>query len=166
MGQAGWMALVVGLTPMLMFFTVNPIHLAVGDFTWWQVMAAPGCHLLLLALFPTDARAIRAVCSAFFSGCCGVAVALMAWQLTLRPAPIIATAALCFALAAILFPTLPCRARFGGRVLQPRRALRRLWSFARITSFVLGVANVGVVAARLATANSFVYYSYVHVSLP
>jgi len=163
MGQAGWMALVVGLTPMLMFFTVNPIHLAVGDFTWWQVMAAPGCNLLLLALFPTDARAIRAVCSAFFSGCCGVAVALMAWQLTQRPAAIIATAALCFALAAILFPTLPCR---GGRALQPRRALRRLWSFARITSFVLGVANVGVVAARLATANSFVYYSYVHVSLP
>ena len=74
MGQAGWLAFVVGLTPMVMFFTVNPIHLAVGDFTWWQVMAAPGCHLLLLALFPTDARAIRAVCSAFFSGCCGVAV--------------------------------------------------------------------------------------------
>jgi hypothetical protein len=65
-------------------------------------------------------------------------------------------------LAAILFPTLPCR---GGRALQPRRALRRLWWFARITSFVLGVANVGVVAARLATANSFVYYSYVHVIL-
>ena len=155
------MALLVGLTPMVMFFTVNPIHLAVGDFTWWQVMAAPGCTLLLLALFPTDARAIRAVCSAFFSGCCGVAVALIAWQLTRRPAAISATAALCFALAAVLFPTLPCP---GGRVLPPRRALRRLWSFARITSFVLGVANVGIVAARLATASSFVHYSYVHVS--
>jgi hypothetical protein len=74
MGQAGWMALLVGLTPMVMFFTVNPIHLAVGDFTWWQVMAAPGCNLLLLALFPTDARAIRAVGSAFFSGCYGRSV--------------------------------------------------------------------------------------------
>ena len=158
------MGLVVGLTPMLMFFTLNPIHLAVGDFTWWQVMAAPGCNLLLLALFPTDARAIRAVCSAFFSGCCGVAVALIACKLTRITPGIIATAALCFALAAILFPTLPCRARFGGRVLQPRRALRRLWSFARITSFVLGVANVGIVAARLATASSFVHFSYVHVS--
>jgi hypothetical protein len=48
--------------------------------------------------------------------------------------------------------------------LPPRRALRRLWSFARITSFVLGVANVSIVAARLATASSFVHYSYVHVS--
>ena len=147
---------------MCMFFTANPVHFAVGDFTWWQVMAAPGCNLLLLALFPTDARAIRTVCSAFFAGCCGVAIAVMAWQLTAAPVAISATAALCFALAAILFPTMPCRGR---RAMPPRRALQRLWLFARILSFVLGVCNVGIVAARLATATSFVHFAYVQAAL-
>ncbi len=158
MGQAGWMALLVGMTPFFMFFMGNPVHFAVGDFTWWQVLAALGCNLLLLALFPTDARAIRAVCSAFFSGFCGVAVALIAWQVKESPglAVIIASAALCFALAATLFPTLPCR---GARAMQPRRALQRLWALARSISFILGVCNVGIVAARLATATSFVHFT-------
>ena len=39
------------------------IEAAVDDPTWWLIPCPLGLCLLLLALFPTDARAIRVVCA-------------------------------------------------------------------------------------------------------
>ena len=50
-------------TPSAMFTTGQSIRAAVGTSVWWNVPSPLGVCLLLLALFPTDARAIRVVCS-------------------------------------------------------------------------------------------------------
>ena len=50
-------------TPSAMFTTGQSIRAAVGTSLWWNVPSPLGVCLLLLALFPTDARAIRVVCS-------------------------------------------------------------------------------------------------------
>ena len=62
MGQAGWALLVIGGMPADMLATGQSIAAAVGSSRWWLVLNSLGYCLLLLALFPTDARAIRVVC--------------------------------------------------------------------------------------------------------
>ena len=65
MGQAGWAVCVISLMPGIIDLTRQSIEAAnVGDVLWWLVPLPPGLCLLLLALFPTDARAIRIVCAA------------------------------------------------------------------------------------------------------
>ena len=63
MGQAGWALFAIGATPATMFVAGLPIEATVGSFVWWLVPVPLALCFLLLALFPTDARAIRVVCA-------------------------------------------------------------------------------------------------------
>ena len=122
-------------------------QVGVGDGGWQSLV----CHMPGYGLPLQEAIARMGAC-----------LARMRWRIAtqVKESPgltvIGASAALCFALAATLFPTLPCR---GARAMQPRRALQRLWALARSISFILGVCNVGIVAARLATATCFVHFT-------
>ena len=61
MGQAGWAIIVIASTPSVMRLTAHSIGDDIEDATLWLVPL--GVFLLGLALFPTDARAIRVVCA-------------------------------------------------------------------------------------------------------
>ena len=61
MGQAGWAIFVIGLTPAFMALISHSIGDAANEATGW-LLPLSAC-LLGLALFPTDARAIRVVCA-------------------------------------------------------------------------------------------------------
>ena len=117
------------------------IEAAVGTFFWWLVPYPLGVCLLLLALFPTDARAIRVVCSTLtvvFTGFGMLSInATLAGRL--QPDALgFPAAALFFASAATLAPTLRCR---GHRAMQPRPALRRLWMVYRLLYLGIGVLS-------------------------
>ena len=134
MAQAGWAIYVTSPTPLAMEWAGLSIKAAVGDQHWWLVPFPLGANLLTLALFPTDARAIRVVCAGFFivSAVFGafLPVAILAGN---RSAALgLPISALAFAAAAVLAPTLRC----GDRAMQPRPALRRIWAAGRL--FFLG----------------------------
>ena len=63
MAQAGWALLAISLTPLTMYAIGQWIGAAVSSVFWWLVPGPLGPCLLLLALFPTDARAIRVLCA-------------------------------------------------------------------------------------------------------
>ena len=65
--QAGWALVVVGLTPLVQFIIGHSIDAVVGSFSYWALLVPPGLYLFLLALLPTDARAIRTVCALSFA---------------------------------------------------------------------------------------------------
>ena len=68
MGQVGWALSATSLTVSVMIKVGQSIDTLSIDTEaeavyWWLVPAPLGICLLLLALFPTDARAIRVVCA-------------------------------------------------------------------------------------------------------
>ena len=134
-GQAGFALFTITLTPVAMDMAGRSIEAAVGDWLWWLVPWTLGACLLTLALFPTDARAIRVVCATWFVavfvgfGALNTVAALAGSRPAAHVASRGAEAALCFASAAALAPTLRCR---GDRAMQPRPALRRLWIVIRL----------------------------------
>ena len=149
MGQAGWALLVIGGMPADMLATGQSITAAVGSSRWWLVLNSLGYCLLLLALFPTDARAIRVVC----------VTALVVWSslgllfitATLsgnRPDEFGFPAAALFFISAAL--VLRARVIFLGRdccdrrAMQPRPALRWLWTALRVLNLGYGVLNARV----------------------
>ena len=143
MFQAGWALSVISLTPLVMLRVDLPIEAAVGSHYWWLVLLPLGKCLLALALFPTDARAIRVVCATgvvIFTGFGALFIpATLAGDVP--DAYGFAGAALNFATAAALAPTLRCR---GDRAMQPRPALRRLWAVGRLYLLGYGVLNAGL----------------------
>eukprot|EP00964_Phaeocystis_antarctica_P078319 scaffold48710_cov67-Phaeocystis_antarctica.AAC.3 len=142
MGQAGWALSVMGLTPAVMFGTGQSIEAAIGSFMWWIVMYSLGNCLLLLALFPTDARAIRVVCATAIVVYTQFGAQYLATTLAgdLTDVYGFTLAALHFATAGALAPTLRCR---GDRAMQPRPALRRLWTGNRLFFLSVGVLLAG-----------------------
>ena len=142
MGQAGWALEVISITPWFMYSTGQSIEAAVGDRDWWLVPFPLGTCLLGLALFPTDARAIRVVCATFLVICTGLGALYIAATLAgdVPDAYGFPAAALFFATAAALAPTLRCR---GDRAMQPRPALRRLWAVNRLFCLGNGVLEAG-----------------------
>jgi hypothetical protein len=142
MAQAGWAVSVFSLIPALMSLMSMSIDAAVGDFTWWLLPFPPGVCLLLLALFPTDAREIRVVCATTFVVFAGIG-ALQLSKTLIGDIPEqfgFASVGLLFAVPAVLAPTLRCR---GDRAMQPRPALRRLWTVTRLFFLGFGVLNAG-----------------------
>ena len=146
MGQAGWALLVMSAIPSVMFSTGQSVEVAIGSLFWWLVPLPLGLCLLALALFPTDARAVCVVCATgivLWSGFGAlIIVATLAGALPENMAVISATlvglllAALLFAAAGALAPTLCCR---GDRAMQPRHALRRVWAVTRLLFLGYGV---------------------------
>ena len=152
MAQAGWAISVISWTPMVMFLLGMSIAAATDGHLLWAVPIPLGVCVLLLAPYPTDARAIRLVSAAL----------LVKWTL-LGAFTAVATrdgreralsggpqAALLFATAAALAPTLRFR---GKRVMQPRTALRWLWIVTRL--YYLGE---GMLIAGLNIADYFKGY--------
>jgi hypothetical protein len=144
MGQAGWALVVIALTPGVMLQIDQLIDVDVVRVT--MSLYPLGTYLLLLALFPTDAAAIRTVCATTVVLC--TVLALLTSARVLRkhnPSPILTViAVLAFALAGALVPTLWPR---GSRAMQPRPALRRLWTAMRLLFLGLGLLWAGVTIA-------------------
>ena len=69
MGQVGWALLVYGILPTAMSIAGFPIDKFVGEKDYWDISLVLGFFLGLLALFPTDERAIRT--AAKHSNACG-----------------------------------------------------------------------------------------------
>ena len=142
MGQAGWALLTIALTPTFMTLPAQTMRYSydVGNATGWLIPL--GSCLLVLALFPTDARAIRMVCALILVLGTGLgaliieAILAAAERHPATDAYSLSDAALRFAGAAALAPTLRCR---GDRAMQPRPALRRLWIEIRLFFLVFGV---------------------------
>ena len=142
MGQAGWALFVMSMTTTVMYLAGLSIGAAVGTSLWWNVPFPLGFCLLLLALFPTDARAIRVVCaiSLVVLALVGALNIVGTLAVSLTDAHGFPLAALCFAAAGALAPTLCCR---GDRAMQPRPALRWLWTVVRLFNLGFGVLYAG-----------------------
>ena len=139
MGQVGWALFVMGMTPSVMLSTGLPIEAAVGAELWWAVLIVPGACLLGLALFPTDASAIRVVCATAVvikTGLGAFIIVVLVLAGGTHAALGVPLVALLYVTAAALAPTLRCR---GDRAMQPRPALRRLWIEIRLFFLVFGV---------------------------
>ena len=145
MVQTGWALFVIAVTPFLMLQTGQPIDVHPKSFF---SLFPLGICLLLLALFPTDATAIRIVCITVVV--LGTGFALLSSARALRkhnPSPILTVGAvLTFALAGALVPTLWFR---GSRAMQPRPALRRLWTAMRLFFLGFGLLWAGVAIATM-----------------
>ena len=161
MAQSGLALYVFGFAPAVMFIMGNPIDAVVGPWTFWLIMATPGVFLLLLALLPTDARAVRTVCAVCFALGVGVGMLIALattcnhwWKGTcdaLPPTLGIPAVVLFLATAAGMGPTL---LRRGRRAMQPRLALRRLWLVGRLFCLAYGVLFIGWASARIAATPS------------
>jgi len=142
MVQAGWAISVFSLIPALMGLMSMSIDAAIDDLTWWLMPFPLGVCLLLLALFPTDARAIRVVCATILVVFAGLGALELSTTLDgdIPERFGFPTAGLLFAAAAALAPTLRCR---GDRAMQPRPALRWLWTVTRLFFLGFGVLGAG-----------------------
>ena len=142
MGQAGWALSAITLTPAIMFTLGQPIDADVGPLSRWIVPFPLGVCLLALALFPTDARSIRVMCATFIVLCTGFSALITVSQLTDQMSGLfgLLSAALLFAIACALVPTQRCR---GYRAMQPRPALRWLWTVFRLSFLGFGVLLAG-----------------------
>ena len=147
MAQSGWAVMVFGAAPVIMQLSGNRISHVVGPEALWFIMAAPGPFLLLLALLPTDARAIRSVCALSFAICVGLGLLWAFAALGGNDAEVALLApfsVLCLAAAVGLGPTLLCR---GPRTMQPCQKLHRLWLLLRLNSLAVGMLFVGWASA-------------------
>ena len=164
--QLGWALFVFGCTPLVMGILSRNIDAVVGPHMYWTFMVPPGTCVLLLALLPTDTRAIRTVCAVFFAFF--LSVGLYGLPSIVRndlgrglPLPILVLyfglAVSCLATAAALAPTLPCGGCTRLPVMQPRQALRRLWSAARLCMGGAGVLSIGSMSALITTDPSAAY---------
>ena len=142
-GQAGWAVWVGCLTSGLI--TLIPGGHRSGDLRILlesKLLSALGLCLLLLALLPTDARAIRTVCATVIILKTGASVGFISRtrdeDLNEVDFPF---AALSFISAAALTPTLRCR---GDRAMPPRPALRLLWIVIRFYLLGFGVLCAGL----------------------
>ena len=65
MGQVGWALSAISLAPLVSLLTTVQLDAGerIENVLWWLVPLPLGICILLLALFPTDARAIRVVCA-------------------------------------------------------------------------------------------------------
>ncbi len=77
MVQAGWALSSISLTPSVMLWAGQWIETTVGTSFRWLMAMPLGLCLLLLALFPTDARAIRVACTIFFVLWMGMGVLIL-----------------------------------------------------------------------------------------
>ena len=164
MAQAGFVVVVISLVPTFMLFTGQSIDAAVGHFLWWRVPVSPGACLLLLALFPTDSRAIRVVCATLGAILTGLGALFTVATLagSLPAARAFTFAALVFAGTAALVPTLCCR---GDRAMQPRPAVRRLWIVCRLLLLGLGVVYAGwSIADYVQGGNSVNHWAFAALS--
>ena len=152
MGQVGWTLVVIGLTPLVMDLR-QATQAAIGPSPWWLIMAVPGANLMLLALFPIDARPIRIVCAVFTLVFFGLGAEMTAVTLGDTLANFgLTSAILTFAACGALAPTLRCR---GSRAMQPRPALRRLWLVARLFSVGLGTSTAAFTIESVVTVPSY-----------
>jgi hypothetical protein len=141
MVQAGWAFFVIAVTPTVMLQTGKPIDVDVGTFF---ALYPLGAYLLLLALFPTDAIAIRIVCAAVVVLASGFAMLGISMALRNHNPIAAVNVVLIFSLAGALVPTLWPR---GSRAMQPRPALRRLWTAMRLFFLGSGLVWGGVCIA-------------------
>ena len=149
MGQAGWALFVLAATPNVIWQIDEPIDVDVGTF---YALFPLGIFLNFLAMFPTDATAIRIVCATVVVVATGIAL-LNGARALLKPNPeprltwpgVIVETLLLFAMAGALVPTLWPR---GSRAMQPRPALRRLWTAMRLWFVGLGMVYAGVAIAE------------------
>ena len=145
MGQAGWALLVTSLTlASTESAAIQPVMAGFGgNAPLWLVPAPLGICLFLLALFPTDARFIRVVSATLLAVCTGLGALSTLSALTNRVPDIFGFGLACkdFATACALVPTLRgCR---GYRAMQPRPALRWLWTLTRLNLLGVGVLFAG-----------------------
>jgi hypothetical protein len=144
--SVGWLLVIVGLTPILrVLLVVTNVDLpelspVIGR-NWHGPLIAPGLACMLLAVFPTDAFAIRVVSAIFFAYftifCLlmlfGFSLATVDGQ-PLATLLLLASLALgCAICASALVSTLCCDCCRTGYSMAPRAALRRVWLFFRIS---------------------------------
>ena len=165
MGQIGWALVVYGILPAAMAAAGTPIDNVVGEKDYWCISVRLGFFLGLLALFPTDERAIRTICTVFLAFYLGLAylyahrcieigrhegsfhgrVGRFECQRFFLPKIVAHLSA-----AAALAATLPCGGCKHLPIMQPRQALQRMWAVLRLHSACNGILYVGFFSAVLA----------------
>ena len=162
MGQVGWALVVYGILPVAMGVAGIPIDKVVG--VLGRISLVVGFFLSLLALFPTDERAIRTICTVFLAFYLGLAYLYAhrcieigrhkdsvqgMWEFFSQrfflPKIVVHLSA-----AAALVATLPCGGCKRLPVMQPRQALQRMWAVLRLSSACDGMLYIGFFSAVLA----------------
>ena len=168
LAMLGWSLLMLSLVPQ--FARVGQeaqgndmgLEPVIGSGAFWLVPLPPGLLLLLLAVLPTDKRAIRWTARAFF-----VALVLLLLVFLDGLSSSIANAAngfsgpqeliilvawivQCVTSTTIIILTVPTL-RCGKRRMTPRAALQRLWLSMRTLVFIMGVPVLAFVVSVLVT---------------
>jgi len=167
MGQVGWALVVYGILPVAMGVAGTPIDKVVG--VLGRISLVVGFFLGLLALFPTDERAIRTICTVFLAFYLGLAYLYAhrcieigrhkdsvqgMWEFFSQrfflPKIVVHLSA-----AAALVATLPCGGCKRLPVMQPRQALQRMWAVLRLHFACNGILYVGFITVVLADADQW-----------
>lgn len=145
MVQFGWLLLVFGLAPTVVYFAGRPID-SVVDSNYMAGLIAPGVFLLFLGILPTDSRAIRIACATFILMMTGLGplALISAWTGGLPAFLGYSWGASWTLLGCVMVTTLRCEA------VEPRTALRRLWLLARLASITHGLPTVCFLLIMLA----------------
>jgi hypothetical protein len=154
---------VYGILPVAMSIAGTPIDKVVGEKDFWRIPVVVGFFLGLLALFPTDERAIRTICTVFLAFYLGLAYlyAHGCIEIANPSVPSVSHRSQCqrfflpkivvhLSAAAALVATLPCGGCKRLPVMQPRQALQRMWAVLRLSSACDGMLYVGFFSAVLA----------------
>ena len=159
--NVGWSFLVISWVPMLVWVVFGiPLYRIAGQWSAWLGLFPSGIALMLLALFPTDERAIR-VCAVFLFTFLSMASGLIFFvirSLTLTFA-IGMTFTACGLLGAafILAPTLPCACQCPQRAMSPRATLRRLWMATRLAFSGCAIVNLNWAVQGIARYGSIAW---------
>ena len=143
--QLGLLLIVIASLPNLANVAGVQIPLVVGSWTGWMSFLTPGLLLLLLAVFPTDAKAVRVVAGFLFGFC--VFMGLMCTYVVFALITTWGGGRVNMILYVINFivaayrslPTLACECCIASKAMTPRATLRLLWSTTRQWLFFMGL---------------------------
>ena len=159
--QLSWMLLCLAFFPTEGRFFGVVLTLIAGSHLFYAAALPWAAALFLLALRPTDAKAISVACAFIFfllllaTVMFSLTVIIAVGEVIIDPAKVLGLifAFICAWCAALVWPTLnmrfPCRAKAAETRMSPRRQLLRLWLAFRLVSFGIAILYLAICLSSL-----------------